>query len=174
MPRQSNRACLVRFWVAPGLALGRQALTGQQRASQAPEKRGPVSFPGSQAERRFLHGKARVRWRCKQPISRQLYAPSLARGVAANQSLIGCMRRAWSGRIQASKHARSFPARSCCMRPGSADAMMQAGICGNQTTPYLHWQSVRYSKRRLFSSTSKCHPKQSGTALRLGEGSGRW
>ena len=40
-------------------------------------------------------------------VSHQLHASSLAGVVAVNQSLIGCMRRAWSGRIQASKHALS-------------------------------------------------------------------
>lgn len=42
---------------------------------------------GRQAERQFLHAKARARQRCKQPIAPQL---SLAGGAAANQSPGAC------------------------------------------------------------------------------------
>jgi hypothetical protein len=101
-------ARLVFFPVVVGSVLVGQALTSQEQASQAPQKRDRVSFPTSQAERRFLHTKTQVGRKYRQPITLQLHALSLADAAAAYQTIMGCTRRAWFGRMQASKRGLDF------------------------------------------------------------------
>jgi outer membrane lipoprotein-sorting protein len=104
---QLPRARLVFFLVVAGSVLVGQALTSQEQASQAAQKRDRVSFSVSQAQRRFLHTKTQVTRKCKQPITLRMHALSLADGATAYQTIMGCMSRAWLGRMQASKRVPS-------------------------------------------------------------------